>query len=270
MSEVCNNVRSSLEYFNASNPESYTRILVDDRHKIIYCPVGKTGSTSIKAMMISQSKTTDFELQLKFKKVHNPDFQKKHGTKQLMNYPIEDIREKLRTYRKLIVVRHPLERIISAYKDKFIMTTYGYQRVINGDISQYSDQTGHINAIGFINMLAQSIEARSTDIFDYTNHHWNLQHNACHVCNVQYDYIAKTETLSSDQKYILDLFGASELPHGNTASAEMPALPTVPELLHTLSKDVIKVLMDNYRLDFDMFGYAVNITRDTNGEYVEK
>ena len=235
MSEICKNVGSNLEYFNASNPESYTRILVDDRHKIIYCPVGKTGSTSIKAMMISQSTTTDFELRLTFKKVHNLDFQEKHGTQQLMNYPIYDIHEKLRTYRKLIVVRHPLDRLISAYKDKFIMTTYGYQRVINGDISQYSDHAGHINVTGFINMLAQSIEARSTDIFDYTNKHWNLQHKACHVCNVQYDYIAKTETFSSDQKYILDMFGASELPHRNTACNELGVCEGLGGQYHTMT-----------------------------------
>ena len=33
------------------------------------------------------------------------------------------------------------------------------------------------------------------------------------MCLVEYDYIAKVETFSSDPEYILDLFGAAEILH---------------------------------------------------------
>jgi len=41
------------------------------------------------------------------------------GTFQrLSNYTLSDIEKKLATYDKLIVVRHPLERLLSAYRNK--------------------------------------------------------------------------------------------------------------------------------------------------------
>ena len=269
-SDICKAVMSTLGNFNHSNRRSYTRILVDDRHRIIYCPIGKTGSTSIKTLMLSQSTTVEFDELPTFEKAHSTIFQKKHGVKLLATYPIEEIHEKFRTYTKLIVVRHPFERLLSAYKDKFIKTPYAYRRLIHGNASRYRDSTGHINVTGFLNMLSRSIETDSNYIFDHTNKHWNLQHEACHMCFVEYDYIAKVETFSSDQEYILDLFGAAEIPHRNKASGTGYAIPTVSELLDILSNDVIKILTDYYRLDFDLFGYSVNITRDMNGQYMKQ
>lgn len=42
------------------------------------------------------------------------------GTFQrLSNYTLSEVEKKLATYDKLIVVRHPLERLLSAYRNKF-------------------------------------------------------------------------------------------------------------------------------------------------------
>lgn len=44
---------------------------------------------------------------------HSPD-----AFPRLSNYSLPEIKEKLSAYNKLIVVRHPLERLLSAFRNK--------------------------------------------------------------------------------------------------------------------------------------------------------
>jgi len=50
--------------------------------------------------------------------VENELFMRRIGLPFLSSFSADDVREKLATYRKLLVVRHPLTRLVSAYADK--------------------------------------------------------------------------------------------------------------------------------------------------------
>ena len=43
----------------------------------------------------------------------------RHGMKRLYMYSDDEIQERLKTYFKFLVVRHPMQRLVSAFRDKF-------------------------------------------------------------------------------------------------------------------------------------------------------
>jgi len=50
--------------------------------------------------------------------VESTQFMRRIGLRFLSSYSSDDVTERLATYRKLLVVRHPLTRLVSAYADK--------------------------------------------------------------------------------------------------------------------------------------------------------
>lgn len=94
-------------------------IIVNDQYKVLFCYISTVACTNIKRVFLNltgQMNTTN-PLALKSKDVHMS--LDKYLT-YLDLYSNEEAAEKLRRYRKLIFVREPLERLLSAYQNKFI------------------------------------------------------------------------------------------------------------------------------------------------------
>ena len=138
-------------------------------------------------------------------------------------------------------------------------------------MTNYVGSDGNLDVLQFLTLLSTAIKNRSVDVIDYRNKHWERQHVRCHPCFIHYDYIAKLETLDSDMKYILNFFNSKTIPHRNRSTSKPfnITITSVDEILHKLNKDVINILTEYYRYDFDLFSYKVNITRDSGGIYVE-
>lgn len=51
------------------------------------------------------------------------------------------------------------------------------------------------------------VELVSRSPKDLMDIHWRPYDSICDPCNIQYDYIAKLETIVEDSKYISDKFG---------------------------------------------------------------
>lgn len=238
----------------------------------MYCSISKVGCTTFKTMMYLQADPSLNRRGLSFSRLHTNAYLKQHGLRRLGSYPIENIVDKLRAYRKLLVVRHPLERLISAYQDKFVNTNYAMKKAIRVNTTIDGGKKVDFEITDFLAMLADAIENRSMDVINYLDKHWERQYFRCKPCSVHYDYVAKLETIDSDMEYILRFFGQTEVPHRNSASSPKQnntSRITVAELLNIVNKDVIRVLTDYYKYDFELFSYKVNITIDSEGKYIE-
>ena len=85
--------------------------------QVIYCFIPKAGCSTWKRT-IARSYTGKEE-KISETKIHTVDFMSEHGMKRLYLYSDDEIQKRLKSYFKFLVVRHPIQRLVSAFRDKF-------------------------------------------------------------------------------------------------------------------------------------------------------
>ncbi|XP_062577765.1 carbohydrate sulfotransferase 14-like [Saccostrea cucullata] len=101
----------------------------------------------------------------------------------------------------LIVSRNPYSRLYSAYVDKFYL--FGLVK----EAREISKKSGKRS-------LSCGYNVTFTEFLDYViskayggyqiNRHWAPVYLLCHACDVRYDIVSKTDSLSADIEYVLD------------------------------------------------------------------
>ena len=235
----------------------YWRLLTDDKHRVIYCVIPKAGCTSFKTMMANQTQRLRPETRLR---VHSAKMLHSVGLHYLSVYPPEMIKHRLQTYTKVILVRHPFDRLMSAYKDKFVYKRFFskmYQRFIIETLGQDAVmQNGRVRISfkQFLELVSHGYDE------GFRNRHWQSYMDLCLPCHVHYDYILKMETLKSDSQEALSLFlnegqTSVTLPHLNDKRPFVEKLDSASKAFGELDPDMIQDLMRIYKADFDLFGY---------------
>ena len=171
----------------------------------------------------------------------------------------EDILMKLKTYHKFVVVRHPLDRLVSAYKDKLAGDNEVFEHLLGTLIIKALRPNASDIALKSGKGVTFQEYIKYLTTVHMTEQHWENYQDHCHPCIIDYDYIAKLETQEMDGKYIINEhlsgFGADNLVNkhsnrgGATLSKHLPEFENITsELLHELASV--------YARDFDMFGYS--------------
>ena len=131
---------------------------------------------------------------------------KKHGNPLLNRFPPDEQREKWETYFKFTFVREPFERILSAYKDKFVHPRFPHLmlqlhgrailRTVRPNASKSAlDKLNDITFREFIEYLVTKGSDKSTPVMDW---HWDNYVNICGMCAVNYTFIGHYETFDQD------------------------------------------------------------------------
>lgn len=180
---------------------------------------------------------------------------------------------------KFLFVRHPFDRLVSAYRNKledsyaqedgsYFYKTYGRRIVERFRINRVTDKRkGEENSLK--NMVIGK-EPTFPEFVDYLIHtdpedydeHWRPVVIHCHVCQFHFDYIIKYEHFEEEINFLIDVMQEDgRLPHnfkltwenrGNTNKN------TVVEYLKQLSEEQVMQLFDKYRLDFLYFDYKTD------------
>ena len=122
VSDVCatKNLRKDVTLQNVKKIKAYTNVAVDDKHKLLYCYVPKVACTSWKVKLsLMGDKAGGAVLNTHPSPVDTRGGLAKYGIKMLSTYSPEQIKYRLENYFKFIFVRHPMERLVSAYRSKF-------------------------------------------------------------------------------------------------------------------------------------------------------
>ena len=130
---------------------------------------------------------------------------------------------------KIISVRHPVERLFSAWHDKFNKTnkySQAYQAKYAKSIPKnYPTPENYLCSFqDFIDYWLENINFYiNTDSISKSNvaynkimnnfdHHWRTMVWQCLPCNTDFDFITKLESIDEDSRYILkNVFGVPEL-----------------------------------------------------------
>ncbi|XP_063049436.1 carbohydrate sulfotransferase 10-like [Engraulis encrasicolus] len=271
LAAVCKN--SSLRNYTHTpiNKFLLDRIFVCDKHKILFCQTPKVGNTQWKKVLIvlngKYSKVEDIPEPL----VHN---HKKNGLPRLSSLKENEIKERLDNYFKFFIVRDPFERIISAYKDKFvknprsepwykhdiapaIIRKYRKMRQDTEDSSAPRHARG-LRFEDFMRYLGDSVGQKQLNKkFRQYVIHWITYVKLCAPCDINYDAVGHHETLDRDAPYILKAAGIDNL-------VSYPTIPPgitrynrtkVESYFSGISKRDIGRLYEHFMGDFELFGY---------------
>lgn len=236
------------------NITNLDHILVDHRHKLLYCYVPKVACTNWKRVMMvltGESNASNL-VEIPASLAHS-----ENSTLRLSQLNPQEAKACLREYTMFLIARHPFERLLSAFRNKFVdslpsskyfQARYGRHilRKYRLNASRSEIQSGtNVTFQEFVHyLLTEGIK---------TNEHWTPIYDLCMPCNLNYTFIGHYETISEDAKTVLDMVGAPPIVFPMTRNGHTK--DHLRWYFQQLSIYEIQALYKMYERDFKLFGY---------------
>jgi len=229
-------------------------LLYDPKHDLLFCRNAKVGTTTWLTHFLRLSNLSEAEKNSTI--FSSPKLHK--NIPPLFPVPDDvDLRVLAKSSTSFSMVRHPFERLVSAFQDKMVDgTDPSYFNVRNYIIEKYGDVTFP----NFVNMiLHKSISKCRTLNSCRIDKHWRPFISRCGYCDLPYRVIAKAENFQDDQRFIGDLAGVQldkvETHHSSGGSTRQLS----KEYFSMLDTHTVNRLYKLYKVDFEMFGYSPDL-----------
>ncbi|XP_053553868.1 carbohydrate sulfotransferase 14 [Bombina bombina] len=229
-------------------------ILVNDKYKFLYCYVPKVACSNWKRVLKVMDGTLE-SVGAKIKMDHKNDLV------FLADLNPDEIKYRLKYYFKFMFVRDPMERMLSAYRNKFGEIKEYQQKYGMEIVKRYRKQPGDSRGddVTFSEFLRYLLD----EDVEKMNEHWMPIYNLCQPCAVRYDFIGSYERLREDANHILETINApSFIQFPDRQSWYKPVTKeTLHYFLCNTPKGLIRELLPKYILDFSLFAYSLpNVT----------
>jgi len=126
------------------------------RRQVLYCAIPKAASTTWKTTFAVATRHP-LTSSITEHQAENTQFMRRIGLRFLSSYSSDDVTRKLATYRKMVVVRHPLSRLVSAYTDKIArVNAYGNdirRKIITMTSRHHGNASSHFQHISFAQFI---------------------------------------------------------------------------------------------------------------------
>ncbi|XP_045125793.1 carbohydrate sulfotransferase 11-like isoform X3 [Portunus trituberculatus] len=241
---------ATMRFPNTLANTAIRHMVYDDKRKVIYCFIPKVASTSWKRVFLLLTQEPK-------RNVSKMSRQAVHGSLPFLSSDMNK-EEKLRTYKKFMVVRHPFERILSAYRDKledWELADGAFPRKVKKRIERDNPNKKPDDNITFTEFI-RFISEPGKVVPEQRDEHWLPMHELCHPCSVQYDFISKYENLQEDSDYLLNWMDATDPKYKfPRPSRAFHANRYDPKYFGKLSHEEIKAFYAKYMPDFLLFNY---------------
>ncbi|XP_076246909.1 carbohydrate sulfotransferase 11 [Calliopsis andreniformis] len=252
--------------YNLKTPLIRRHFLYSSKHKAMYCWIRKVASTSF----------TKLFSDMKNRQVTRNYYREVNILAPKTLKELQRIVNDTKIF-KLLVVRHPFQRLVSSYRDriednsKYTAQSWIYVkkifRVTKPHLFHSNITTGNFQKRvftadkrlkiiptfkEFVLWLLQSSE--EDDV------HWNQYYTHCGVCNVPYNYVLKLDDYTYGQiNYIFTKFGLDKtkvyLPKLEQTRGGYTSFSNTCKYFASLTQDIIMRLYRRYQIDFEMYNY---------------
>ncbi|XP_060595938.1 carbohydrate sulfotransferase 11-like [Ruditapes philippinarum] len=237
-------------------------IIVNDKYKLMFCYIPKVACTNFLRLLIWLNNTNNVSNTgpIKITKIH----MLKKSLPSLGMFAPQEIKQRLKHYRKVIFVRDPLARLISAFRNKFteaknlkFISLYG-REIIQGATNGHANKIPDIGSIKFAEFLRYLADEKT--IMQGYNDHWKSFKDICHPCYIKYNFIGKYESIKEDVGYLLKMlnvqqrfkFPEREKDYNHTKSADM-----ISSFFKDVDPDIFSKVVNVYADDYALFNYSI-------------
>ena len=265
MKKTCSHKQEHLlQWIDATVP-----LLVDEKHKLLTCYTLKAGATNWKTMLLNMTFKGHFH-GYQVGDIHMWDRFHGQGFYFLETYSPNNRQEFLQTFKKLMIVRHPLARLVSLYREKLkhcdwtpVGRNYYCRGIGTKVISKYQpNATLWSRTLGYPVSFEDFVKyIVNIDLSEYDKHFYPM-YEKCKPCVVNYDYIIKVETIYDDIAFL------RQAVYNNSPQAQMPPAynhnnsnQLLDSYFQRISPDILERLFRVYQNDFETLGYSFNYPR---------
>ena len=199
--------------------------------------------------------------------IHHRKTLKKYGL-HLSKYRSHRVDRLYKDYTKFVVVRHPLDRLLSAYYDKIASPNPKFRKTSRIIAETYGSTNVHYpNRFASFEQFCQMITAENRLS---RNIHWDSYFGRCNFCHIRYDYIIKLETMLVDLPYFLSqVYNNSDISlyqSVNVNSRREETGMTYEKILHeyqNISAALVEKLLNKFKFELTALGYDYNLKNFT-------
>ncbi|KAK2150621.1 hypothetical protein LSH36_398g02029 [Paralvinella palmiformis] len=267
----CNTTDTGDEPTTENGSGRYGTLLVDEKHKVIFCDV----HDSISLLWASFIAKTTGNANLQRPPVRNRNYMTKIGLNYLDSYSGADREAVLRESFKFLVVRHPMERMALVWKAKFVDNSPDdlwrkklAKRILDslrsesGKEARLEDDDVTVSFDQFLRFAF--VERNLNDPI------WLSYLKVCHPCEIRYDAILHAESMASELGVVLRRY--DDVPRRryrlNYKPTEHLLVDVAAGSYHlsvydNVTSEAVEALLKKYKHDMKMFGYTWNGKKKT-------
>ncbi|XP_006822516.2 carbohydrate sulfotransferase 11-like [Saccoglossus kowalevskii] len=234
---------------NYHRPEERRGLLYINKYQIAYCQIPKVGITNWKRIILVLMG-------------YNSTVGINHHVINLRGFPsISKDESRKRHCTSFLFVRHPFQRLLSAYRNKFeIPDYYDIAEEIGRKIVSHLRPNASASVknswknVTFPEFIQFLLYISNKNRYNW---HWDFQHKLCEVCEFSYDFIGHFENIVEESNYLLRSIGITDVsfPEFSTHATNSSNINMYLKYFAQVpGEDIIK-LYKLYEMDFKLFGY---------------